>query len=208
VLHAHADSVTVANWCDILQEKRVSWGHPDPNLDPCGYRSLMVMQLAERYYERPGLYDRLPANRPEANVKSRAVDLVALLQSGALDYAWEYQSVAVQRGLRYLVLPAQVSLGNFQYEQFYSYATVDVAGVEAGKTTRMVGGSVTYGVTLVKTAPNRPAAIAFLAYLLDPRGGLAIMQEQGQPPFVPGRLSNPKTRAAVPAELQPLLARD
>jgi molybdate/tungstate transport system substrate-binding protein len=28
-------------------KKDVVWGHSDPNLDPCGYRSLMVLQLAE-----------------------------------------------------------------------------------------------------------------------------------------------------------------
>ena len=79
-----------------LQRKGVVWGHSDPNLDPCGYRSLMVMQLAAKYYDKPDLYEKLLANRPEQNVRPKSVELISLLQSGNMDYAWEYLSVAVQ----------------------------------------------------------------------------------------------------------------
>jgi len=61
---AYADKVNVDNWYEILQKKDVVWGHSDPNLDPCGYRSLMVIQLAEKALKKPGLYKKLLANRP------------------------------------------------------------------------------------------------------------------------------------------------
>jgi tetratricopeptide (TPR) repeat protein len=35
---------------EILQKPDVVWGHSSPDLDPCGYRTLMVLQLAEKYY--------------------------------------------------------------------------------------------------------------------------------------------------------------
>ena len=47
-----ADKVGTDNWYEILGRKEVSWGHSDPNLDPCSYRSLMVLQLAEKYYKQ------------------------------------------------------------------------------------------------------------------------------------------------------------
>ena len=53
-----AQEVNARNWPEILQRKEVVWGHSDPNLDPCGYRSLMVLQLAEKHYGRPGLYEK------------------------------------------------------------------------------------------------------------------------------------------------------
>jgi molybdate/tungstate transport system substrate-binding protein len=93
---SQAGRVDAENWYRILQESGVVWGHSDPTLDPCGYRALMVMQLAELHYEIPGLYDGLLANRPEANVRPKSVDLISLLQTGNMDYAWEYLSVAVQ----------------------------------------------------------------------------------------------------------------
>ena len=42
----------------------------------------MVLQLAEKFYNQPGLYDRRIANRPKENVKAKAVELVKLLKSG------------------------------------------------------------------------------------------------------------------------------
>ena len=107
-----AKEVNAKNWYEILQKKGVVWGHSDPNLDPCGYRSLMVLQLAERYYKMPGLYDKMIANRPKENVRPKSVELVSLLQTGNMDYAWEYLSVAVQHGLKYVLLPDEINLGN------------------------------------------------------------------------------------------------
>ena len=63
-----ASDINAQNWYDILSREGVVWGHSDPNLDPCGYRSLMVLQLAEKYYNKPGLYNLLIANRPKENV--------------------------------------------------------------------------------------------------------------------------------------------
>jgi len=60
-----ADKVNKNNWYKILQKKGVEWGHSDPNLDPCGYRSLMVLQLAEKFYNINGLYQKIIDNRPK-----------------------------------------------------------------------------------------------------------------------------------------------
>ena len=116
----YADQINADNWTEILQKKEVVWGHSDPNLDPCGYRSLMVLQLAEKYYRQPELYDRLIANRPEKNVRLKAVELVSMLKSGSMDYAWEYLSVAIQHELKNLTLDDHINLGNYQFDAFYN----------------------------------------------------------------------------------------
>ena len=69
----------------------------------------------------------------------------------------------------------------------------------------MQGKSITYGVTLLKDAPNREAAVAFLAFMLNQSGGLKILQELGQPPFNPARVSSTEMRSNLPAELQSLV---
>jgi len=200
-----AKEVNAKNWYEILQKKGVVWGHSDPNLDPCGYRSLMVLQLAERYYKMPGLYDKMIANRPKENVRPKSVELVSLLQTGNMDYAWEYLSVAVQHGLKYVLLPDEINLGNYKYDNLYQQAVVKVTGKEPGTFMDMKGDSVTYGITMIKDAPNKDAAIAFLKYMLDPQGGLKILKDQGQPPFVPCRVPTDKMKALVPGELQGLV---
>jgi molybdate/tungstate transport system substrate-binding protein len=200
-----ATELKADNWFDILAKKGVVWGHSDPNLDPAGYRALMVLQLAEKYYKKPGLYDRAIANRPETNIRPKSVELVSLLQTGNMDYAWEYLSVAVQHGLKYLTLPDEINLGNYKFDPFYSQAVVKVTGKEPGTYMEMKGKSITYGITLIKNAPNREAAVAFLQYLLSPEGGLKVLKDMGQPPFVPARVSTDKVKATLPPELQGLV---
>jgi molybdate/tungstate transport system substrate-binding protein len=196
-----AQEVNADNWYNILQRKGVVWGHSDPNLDPCGYRSLMVMQLAEKYYNAPGLYDKMIANRPKENIRPKSVELISLLQTGNMDYAWEYLSVAVQHGLRYIVLPDQINLGDYTHDKFYGNAVVKVTGKKPGTYMDMKGGSITYGIALIKSAPNKEAAIAFLKYMLDPQGGLKILKDQGQPPFIPCRVPTSQMKTMLPKEL-------
>lgn len=201
----HSKEVRADNWYQVLQREGVSWGHADPNLDPCGYRSLMVLQLAEKYYKQPGLYDKLIASRPKQNIRPKSVELISLLQTGNMDYAWEYLSVAVQHGLKYIALPDQINLGNYQYDDFYAQAVVKVTGREPGTFMDMKGKSCTYGVTLIKNAPNKEAAIAFLTYMLDPQGGLKVLKEMGQPPFVPCRVPTEAMKARLPEGLKGLV---
>jgi molybdate/tungstate transport system substrate-binding protein len=198
-----ADEINSANWADILLRKGVVWGHSDPNLDPCGYRSLMVLQLAEKFYNRPGLYDKLLANRPEKNIRPKSVELISLLQAGHMDYAWEYLSVAVQHNLKYVTLDNHLNLSDMAMNNFYASAKVQVTGKKPGTFIERTGKSITYGITKIDKAPNPEAADAFLAYLFDPEGGLKILEEMGQPPFVPVR-TTAAGMAKMPEPLKPL----
>ncbi len=200
-----ATEVNADNWYAILGRPGVAWGHSDPNLDPCGYRSLMVLQLAEKHYQKPGLYEKLIANRSQANVRPKSVELVNLLKTGHMDYAWEYLSVAVQHELNYVVLPPRINLGDYHFDDFYKQAKVKVTGKKPGTFITRTGQSCTYGVTLCKDAPNPEAAVAFLAFLLDPAGGLKILQDMGQPPFVPARVPTPAMMDQLPQALKGLV---
>jgi molybdate/tungstate transport system substrate-binding protein len=200
-----ANEVNADNWYEILSRPGVVWGHSDPNLDPCGYRSLMVLQLAEKYYQKPGLYDRLIANRPKENIRPKSVELVSLLKTGNMDYAWEYLSVAVQHDLKYVKLPDKINLGNYQDDAFYAQAKVKVTGNQPGTWITQTGISCTYGVTMVRDCPNPKGAVLFLQYLLDPDGGLKILKDMGQPPFIPCRVPTEKMKNQLPAELQKLV---
>ncbi|MBN1931131.1 MAG: tungstate ABC transporter substrate-binding protein WtpA [Desulfobacterales bacterium] len=202
---AYAKQIDAKNWYEILQKKGVVWGHSDPNLDPCGYRSLMVLQLAEQYYKIPGLYDKLIANRPKENIRPKSVELVSLLQTGNMDYAWEYLSVAVQHELKYIILSDEINLGNYKFDDLYAQAVVKVTGKKPGTFMDIKGKSCTYGVTLIKDAPNREAAVAFLAYMLDPDGGLKILKDMGQPPFIPCRVPTEEMKIMLPSELKKLV---
>ena len=201
----YAGQITDKNWHEILQKKDVIWGHSDPNLDPCGYRSLMVLQLAEKFYGIEGLYDKLIANRPKKNVRPKSVELVNLMKTGNMDYAWEYLSVAIQHKLNYVKLDDHINLGNYKYDGFYKQAQVKVTGKKPGTWITKKGKSCTYGITLVKDAPNPEAAKAFLNFLLSPDNGLKTLKSMGQPPFVPCRVPAEDMAAKLPAEIKSLV---
>jgi molybdate/tungstate transport system substrate-binding protein len=200
------DSITPENWHEIIRTKGINWGHSDPNLDPCGYRSLMVLQLAEKFYDKPGLYKEALANRPAENVRPKAKELVDMLKDGKLDYAFEYLSVAVQQGLDYVPLDRHINLGDMALNPFYKTARVTVTGKEPGTTIERVGSSITYGVTLLDKAPNPEAAEAFLGYLFAPDGGLMVLDSMGQPPFVPVNVPSQAMLDAMPASLKAKVA--
>lgn len=200
-----AEEITPDNWHDILSRRGVIWGHAEPNIDPCGYRTLMVLQLAERYYKQAGLYEKLIANRPKENIRPKSVELVSLLKTGHMDYAWEYRSVAVQHEVKFIELPDQINLGNYLFDDFYGQAVVEVSGKEPGSVETKKGNSCTYGITLIKNAPNREAALLFLQYLLNENGGPEVLRSMGQPPFVPGRVSTEAMLKKLPPLLQLLV---
>lgn len=197
-----ANEINSDNWFEILSRPGVSFGHSDPNIDPGGYRSMMAMQLAEKYYQRPGLYQKLLANCPLGNLRSKSVSLTSLVQNGDLDYAWAYRSVALQHGLKFVTLDEHVNLANLDYDAFYRQASVRVTGEQPGTFFNREGRFVAYGITLLKAAPNREAAEAFLNYLLDPAGGQRILARYGQPPFNPPFVPSEEMRSQLPTELQ------
>ncbi len=199
-----ASEINSDNWYEILLKKGVVWGHSDPNLDPCGYRSLMVLQLAEKFYGKAGLYDAFIANRPKKNVRPKSVELISLLQSGHMDYAWEYLSVAVQHGLKFVTLDKHLNLGDYTMTPYYKSAKVKVSGKKPGTFVERVGKSITYGITKLDKAPNSEAADAFLEYLFAADGGLKILKDMGQPPFVPVR-TDAEGMTKLPEAVKPLV---
>ena len=62
----YAAEINSANWLDIIQRKDVTFWRSDPENDPAGYRSLMVFQLAEKYYKIPGTGEKASGKEREA----------------------------------------------------------------------------------------------------------------------------------------------
>lgn len=178
-----ADEVNKDNWYQILQRQGVKYGRSDPNQDPCGYRTLMVWQLAEDFYNVPGLYTKL-YGAPGEVIRPKEVELIALLQSGELDYAFEYLSIAKQHRLNFIELPPEIDLSSEQFQDYYATAEVKVAGEKPGEFLTKKGEPIAYGVTIPKDFPRQEIAIAWIDFLLSPEGR-AIMEASGQPPITP-----------------------
>jgi len=167
-----AGEITGDNWWRILLSPNVRSGHSDPALDPAGYRALMVWQLAERYYGEPRLAARLAAAVPPRYVRRKSVDLIALVQAGELDYAWEYEAVARIHGFRYVKLPPEINLGDPTRADWYAEARVRVPGKTRSATDSVDfrGQPIVYALTIPTGAPHPETARAFAQFVLSPEG--------------------------------------
>jgi molybdate/tungstate transport system substrate-binding protein len=197
----YKNEINAKNWYDILMKEDVTYGRDDPNGAPCGYRTVMCMQLSETYYRKPGLAKQL-LSKDMDYMRPQEVDLINLLESKNLDYAFIYRSVAVQHNLNYLILPDQVNLKNPKYSDDYILAVVDINSKEPGKTEQMKGDPMVYGVTMIKNAPNKEAAMAFLEFMLSKDKGMKIMEKEGQPSVIPMEVNN---YTVVPDRLKPFV---
>jgi molybdate/tungstate transport system substrate-binding protein len=204
-------------WYDVLRNEAVSYGHSDPDSDPCGYRTLMVVQLAQKYYyddaasfgqeidsAAAGLYDVLiPGNSTERGrvggtsdlrpggseevVRQKSVDLIVSIQSGDLDYAFEYRSVAVQHGLNFIELDDYINLSKANnelsgVEDFYQEAEVNLLKSPGPPPVYQVkrGKPIIYGITIPSNSQHSLRAAEFVIFLLSERGQ-EIIEGNGQP---------------------------
>ncbi len=204
---------------EVLAKPGVRFGFSDPNKDPCGYRAVGVIALASLYTNNLSIVKSLvTSNIPGAKlveengvlhvyipptieakgnlvVRPKSVDLIALLESGALDYAFEYRSVAVQHHLNYVELPSALNLADPKHDSFYSRVVVHIlTGTEKEKAIKMA--SIVYGLTIPKNTAHPREALQFVKFLLS-ETGREVFQSLGQP-FLP----KPIGFGNVPQELR------
>jgi molybdate/tungstate transport system substrate-binding protein len=200
----YASEITEDNWYQILRREGVKFGFSNPNDDPCGYRTQMVIQLAESYYQDLKIYEsliennanlkmefeegvhrlempksqRINPNPQKIMLRSMEMELIAGLEMGEIDYLFIYRSVAKQHGFNFLELPPQIDLSQVKYKDIYEKVEVRFAD---GKTVS--GKPIVYGITIPKDNPNKDAATEFIRLLIE--GGKEILSESGQPPIIP-----------------------
>lgn len=164
-------------WWRILLRPGVETGRSDPQLDPNGYRSMLVWQLAERHYGEPRLAARLEAASPARNVRPKEADLIGLLQAGEFDYIWSYESIARAIGLHYVVLPEAVDLSTPDSAASYARAAITVRGARAGDSVTFRGAPIVYAFAVPRAAPHAELAARFAAFLLSDPGRVILRRE-------------------------------
>jgi molybdate/tungstate transport system substrate-binding protein len=174
----YASEITTANWTDVLSRPDVDVGRSDPDLDPNGYRTLLVWQLAARVRGDTGLPARLLARAPARNVRPKEADLVGLLEAGEFDYIWSYESMVRALGLRWIALGDSVDLSQPALADVYAAASVPVRGARPAVRETFRGDPIVYGYAIPRAAPNAALARRFIAFLESPAGH-AILEREG-----------------------------
>jgi molybdate/tungstate transport system substrate-binding protein len=204
----YADEINPDNWSEILSRPDVKYGLPDPRFDAAGYRAMMAFALKENSLERYDLFKsmfreqftfpvtifrednhtliRIPEileTKRDSHILIRgaSVFLIALMQSGDLDYAFEYESVIKQHGLEMLELSPEVNLGSEDLRNFYKEVEVKLdfrrfSTVEP----RFIAEPIEYAITIPDSSPHPVAASLFIQFLLSEEGK-AIMATNHHP---------------------------
>lgn len=179
----YSKEINSDNWMNILQKKDVIFSRADPDSDPCGYRTVFTFMLAETHYLKKGLKDKMLSKNKDY-IRPKEVDLVALLESNAIDYMFQYKSVAIQHGFIYIELPKEINLSDPSKNKIYSGVSTDVAGNKPGTKMKVTGDYINYSLTILKNALQKELAVSFVDFLLSP-DGMNIFRKNGQEPLVP-----------------------
>lgn len=132
-------------WYRPLSNGDVALGRTDPDPDPLGYRTLFTLELATDYY---GTGTNLRNAIPSKDQIYPETQLISQFETGAIDAAFAYRNMAVERGYEYIELPAQIDLSDPEYTNRYSTATYELP---SGKVVR--GGLISYGSTIRHQSP-------------------------------------------------------
>jgi molybdate/tungstate transport system substrate-binding protein len=213
----------MTNWFSVLARSDVVFGFPNPMIDALGYRALIAIQLAETYYGNADIFHNLvernfdppmtsvfsdgnytivvpEVQQPKGNAILRAsgIQLIALLQTGSIDYCFLYLSNAKQYGLRYIEFPDEINLGKSEREEGYEHVSVHFEHQRfASIGLDRLGKTIYYGFTIPNNAVEKDLAVEFAEFLLD-GGGRDIFDSLWHPVFVPSYTDN---RLGVPSSL-------
>jgi len=207
----YAKEINVDNWYQILARPEVKVGISDPRFDACGYRSLMALKLAELFYREEDILHSIigrfsyPIKVQENDssctilipeileaerlaIRDSSIKLLFPIQSGDLDYVFEYKSVAQQHEVNFLEFPPEINLGSEEYKTLYQDMKVKLAFKRFASVNPDYDIlPIIYGMTIPVNSPHPQEAVRLVEFILSQRGQ-EIMEESGQvvinPPIV------------------------
>ncbi len=203
----YTNEINGDNWHRILLRPNVRYAYANPNLAPIGYRTLMCWQLADAYYQdkegQKGIYQAFKEGCSDEYKMPDVADMLNLLESFYLDYAFVYESTAKQHNLKHIRLPDDINLGNPHKVDIYERARVEITP-HAGSAQTITGGPITFSLTILKESPNIELAAEFVKFMLGPEGR-RILERNSQTPMDTYEAYNPDM---VPPALKEVLSRD
>lgn len=185
-------------WYDVLLRPGFRFGRTDPELDPKGYRTLWMFELAARHYGDPTLARRLEAASDSRRHVFPEPHLAARVQMGQLDAGAFYLAEARSYDLRPIRLPPHIHLGSQDLAGLYAKLRYRTSHGE-----ELRGSPIVYAATIPRGARNREGALDFLRLLLGPDGSHLLAKEG-----LPAVHAFVGDRTRLPARLEGILERE
>jgi molybdate/tungstate transport system substrate-binding protein len=147
-------------WYEVLATPGLRFGRGDPTIDPKGYRTLFMFNLAGRYYHRDDIPKLLGPPLNSAQVFPEVV-LLARVESGQFDAGIFYKHEIIARQLPYISLPSEINLSDPRFSSLYAQETYTTSS-----GPQVSGAPILFTVTIPESAQHREAALAFVQFLL------------------------------------------
>lgn len=145
------------NWHKILTKKGLRIGRSNPRFDPCGYRTILLLEIVKKIYgER--VYNDLKENMKEHYVRPGTSQVLNILEMGEVDYVFTYLSEAKARNLQFLTLSDSLNFGNPELSDFYSNFRVKINNME------IVGTPIIYAYAVNPQSKNKREILEFLEF--------------------------------------------
>jgi molybdate/tungstate transport system substrate-binding protein len=152
-------------WYELMQRPGLVLKRPNPTIDAGGYRAIFVFDLAERFYNLPGLKQRvLGTDDNESQYFDRTKDF-PLIRDGSIDAFVTFITNPLVEGFPFLDLPEEVDQSNPSMQNWYATASYTNPH---GQTFH--GAYAAYAVTIPVAAANPSEAEAFVRLLLSEKG--------------------------------------
>ena len=193
VYHKHSkkvDQISIKGWADVLADPEVRFGRSDPNSDPCGYRTVLAIKLEDLSKKKGNVTHLL--EKDNKYIRPKEVDLLALIETNTIDYAFLYKSIALQHNLPYIQLSDSINLGNVNLNNWYNSVDVEVSGTTPYTKVKHNGEAIIYGITIPTNSKNPKAAREFILFLISK--GKSIIEKTHQTPISETRFSQKSIR--------------
>jgi molybdate/tungstate transport system substrate-binding protein len=194
-----------SDWYLQLTGPGVTIGGSHPFLDPSGYRADMMFQLAQDRYRLSNLYNTFLTHY-SINKRSDVLGTTYDYQ-----FTYEHSAIAAFKSdktntYRYVRLPDDINLSVTASNPHYRSRGTTIPGLQvstAAPTVRIPATRVTWGLTVLKSAPNPDNALRFLQLLFS-REGVEMQAAVGPTPISPPAVSRDDF-ALLPTSLNSLV---
>ncbi|MRT42734.1 ABC transporter substrate-binding protein [Enterobacteriaceae bacterium RIT702] len=168
-----------ASWLKVLATPGIKFGRTDPINDPKGQNIIFTLLLAEKYYQQPGIADKIMGGYQNPAQTHLEGGLLTRLESGQVDAAAGYESEVISAHLPYVALPDEINLSNpAMAKQWYDTVSFSVKD-SAGKDKVLHTQPLVYYAAVLKNAPHGTAAgKAFVDFMLS-QPGQALFKQNG-----------------------------
>ena len=167
------DELTLRYWNTFLLRPDVKIGIPDTAKSYAAIRVPMVWKLAETWVHQMSLYESLTAKLKTMEPQS---SIISALQSGNIDYSFDYATQGKQNGLRVFRLLKYYNLGDPTLANVYKSAVIETV-----EKKLQYGEPIIYSIGALKKSKNQTAAQAFIEYVSGNEGRTILQAEELAP---------------------------